>query len=358
MKEMVWYFIMFFGMAAADRMNYMENTTWDGIGQEYTAYVIDVMENIERQDVLRQDIPGIYGKIVQNEQTMQEAEEELRALPKERIGVCIENGDLDTGGIADELARCWDKYRGRNHYALSIMYAGEDEKREAAMLPFLNLLEDECRSVLEENWMDAENFPAYIRLERLNGLDIYTFHSDAQRKSEEKEYLVILNGTWEGCEVSWQYVIFPGTEFVFNYMPSDPYCTTQADINYDGYGDLLIREGYSSGSGGSWTNYRGLIWKAETGKFVWYESLPDQISSFEFEKERIIERYQLGAFHEYVCEYRVIDGEYVETRKLAWEDGTLFYYEMGVLVRQYDTTGMDYYDVCALYPDLDYWWRG
>ena len=84
----------------------------------------------------------------------------------------------------------------------------------------------------------------------------------------------------------------------------------------------------------------------------------------------MIEYYRLGAPEERVTEYKVVDGEYTATRELAWitdtitynETGnlidTLFYYEMGVLVREHDVTDMTSDEIYELYPDLDYWQRG
>lgn len=68
----------------------------------------------------------------------------------------------------------------------------------------------------------------------------------------------------------------------------------------------------------------------------------------------MIENYRLGAPEEHVLEYKVVDGEYVVTRELAWINDTLSYYELGVLVREYDMIDMSFEDICALYPDLDY----
>ena len=73
----------------------------------------------------------------------------------------------------------------------------------------------------------------------------------------------------------------------------------------------------------------------------------------------MIDCYHSGAAEEYVVEYKVADGEYVVTRELAWiYYDTLSYYEMGVLVKEYDLTDMDDDEICGLYPDLNFWLTG
>lgn len=61
--------------------------------------------------------------------------------------------------------------------------------------------------------------------------------------------------------------------------------------------------------------------------------------------------------------YEVVNGEYELTKELDYEigigegDSFLYYYEMGELMRTHlITKGED--EVCALYPDLDYWLKG
>ena len=72
----------------------------------------------------------------------------------------------------------------------------------------------------------------------------------------------------------------------------------------------------------------------------------------------MIESYRLGISEEHVVEYKVVNGEYTETRELAWIDEKLYYYEMGVLVMEYDTTDMDYDERVGLYSDLAFWSKG
>lgn len=252
-------------------------------------------------------------------------------------------------------------YVGRKkQYSLSVTYTGDKEKAKDAMAPFFSLMEDECISMVEKELAKKDGFPEYIRLERMNELEIYTVCIKLPEQYEgDREYIVVLNGLWEGQEVCWQYVTFPSAGGLHSFhSPFCSYFTTSIDINYDGCADLFIHVGSSSGSGGSWSVYRGIIWEEELGKFIWYDSFPAFVSDTEFTKQRMIKNYSLGIFEEHILEYKVVDGEYVVTRELAWINDTLSYYEMGVLVREYDTTDMSFEDICALYPDLDYWRRG
>ena len=327
--------------------------------QGFADYMI---ECIEAECNSRIYIPAISGRTVENAETLSEVQEELERLTTENIGIRIEDGSLDTGGLADGLANCWQQYQNKNYYVLSVDYMGEEEQGKEAMTPFLDKMEEDCIKILEKELAKQGGFPDYIRFEKLKGLDIYTFRINIpEKRDDEREYVVILNGTWENKEVCWQYVTFPTTG-CSGYYAYDVYAAMRADINYDGFPDLLIREGYSGGSGGSWTNYRGIIWKEDLGKFVWYESFPAQVSHFLLSEQRMISHSNSGILQEYVVEYKVVDGEYVVTRELAWIAGmaesTLYYYEMGVLVKEYDTTDMSYWEMCDLYPDLDFWWKG
>lgn len=324
-------------------------------GQELNAYTTNYMEweNFEKQ---RSFSYVIEEKITDNE-TLLNVQKNLKSSPDKPFNILIGNGDLDTSTLIEELAWCWQLYRKENQYVLNVTYTGEEEKGNDAMTPFLSIMEDECITKVEKELAKKEGFPEYIRLERLNELDIYTVCvKKPGQYEEERKYIVILNGVWDGQKVCWQNVTFPAT----GGGPSQrslfyDYFTTSMDINFDSCMDLLIHETSSGGTGGHWHNYRGIIWKEESGEFIWYDSFPAYVSYTGFTKKRMIESYRLGASEEHVLEYKVVDGEYVVTRELAWIKHTLSYYEMGVLVREYDITDMGYDEICALYPDLNYW---
>lgn len=340
----------------------------ESTSQELAAHITNCME-VESFE--RQEYSSIEGKYVADAETLVEVEKELEALADKSFSIRIENGDLDTGELIEQLAGCWQQYRMKNQYVLSINYAGETEKGKETMMPFTALMEEECITRLEKELVEKGSFPSYVRLERLDGLDIYTFciylpgKEIDEEKSYEEEFLVVLNGTWEGQEVCWQSVILPATEGIYDdsglsyqhlqYPPYDEYAVMKADINYDGCVDLFIRESMPVKAANSW-KYHGIVWEAASGKFVLYESFPEQVSRVELDKQRMIYHYDLGWDEEYIIEYKVVDGEYVATRELVWKDETVFYYEMGVLVREHPNMG--YTDKYELYPDLDYWWKG
>ncbi|MCM1387529.1 MAG: hypothetical protein NC231_09385 [Bacillus sp. (in: Bacteria)] len=333
----------------------------ENVGQEYVSYIESSMEweNFERME-LPTDMR------ITDTETLREVEKELEPPSDISYSIYIENSDLDTSALLEELEKHWQQNRKKNQYALSIAYAKNDDKGEEIMTPFLSLMEEECVAKVEEKLAQKGGYPGYIRLERVRGLNVYTVCVFIPDESD-KEYIVVLNGIWKGQKVDWQAVTIPETAGYSIPYPFHRYFTAPLDINYDGDTDLFILEGYDGGSGGYFGYYKSLIWKEDSGEFLVYESFPKRVTSLEYWKQRIIESNSMGAFESHVIEYKVVDGEYTATRELAWtysydEAGnaisTLSYYEMGVLVREYDVTGMEYEEVDALYPDLDYWQRG
>ena len=147
-------------------------------------------------------------------------------------------------------------------------------------------------------------------------MDICTF---AVRTSEKEQFHVMMTGEWENTEIEFQHLVIPATGISGFGQPYMNCNFSQVDINFDGQQDLLIYEGFLGGSGGSWGDYRSVVWDDATEEFVWYPSFPVQLVYLEFNEQRMISRYRLGAGHEAVREYRVVDGEYVETRELVWE---------------------------------------
>ena len=291
---------------------------------------------------------------------LEETEHRLTSVPKESLYIAVLDEELNLNEAARRVKLCWDVNRHRNHYSATIADCTGDYRfmeGSDALWPFLDLFGEEAGAIMRQTAEAEDSYIGFLKLEHVGGLDICTF---AVRASEEEQYHVMLTGEWENTKIEFQHVVIPTTDatgFGQPYLNCD---YSQVDINFDGQDDLLIYEGFSGGSGGSWGNYRAMVWDDDKEEFVWYPSFPTQLVVLEFNEQRMITRYRLGASHEAVREYSLVDGEYAETREVVWEsepDGTavLSYYEMGVLVTQHDVSGLDKDEFAEFYPDLDYW---
>ncbi|MCH5259125.1 MAG: hypothetical protein J1F18_05190 [Lachnospiraceae bacterium] len=287
--------------------------------------------------------------------TLEEAAHRLMSVPKESLYISVLDEELSLNETARRVKLCWDVNRHRNHYSVKIVDVGPLRPTEDsdALIPFLDLFGEETGAIMRQTAEDEDSYISFLRLEHVGGLDICTF---AVRASEREQYHVLVTGEWEDTGIGFQHLVVPATG-----DPGVLNCgISQVDINYDGQDDLLINEGFSGGSGGSWGVYRALVWEDTAEEFVWYPSFPTHLVCLEFNEKRMITRYRMGAGHEAVREYRVVDGEYAETREVVWEsepDGSavLSYYEMETLVAQHDVSGLDKDEFAEFYPDLDYW---
>lgn len=297
--------------------------------------------------------------------TLEETEHRLTSVPKESLNIYVASEELNMQDAAQLVKLCWDVNHQRNHYSISIVDFNitKDERNHSqwaedsdALLPFFDLFGEEAGAIMRRTAEEEDSYISFLRLERVGGLDICTF---AVRASEKEQYHVLVTGEWEDTEVEFQHLVIPSTgtyKAVSSYEFSH-YDISQIDINFDGQEDLLIYEGFTNGPFGA---YRVIVWDEDIGEFVWYPSFPDLLSWLEFNEQRVVRRSQSGLSHEIVCEYGVVDGEYVETRKASWDhksDGssTLSYYEMGVLIEEHDVTGLVRNEIAAYYPDLDFW---
>ena len=287
--------------------------------------------------------------------TLGEAEHRLTSVPKESLYISVLDEELNMNETARRVKLCWDVNRHRNHYFVKIVDVGPLRRSEDsdALVPFLDLFGEEAGAIIRQTAENEGSYISFLRLEHVGGLDICTF---AVRTSEREQYHVLVTGEWEDTEIEFQHLVISATG-----SPGVLNCAfSQVDINYDGRDDLLINEGFSGGSGGSWGVYRAVVWDDTAEEFVWYPSFPTHLVYLKFNEKRMISRYRSGASHEAVREYSFVDGEYVETRELVWESepngsAVLSYYEMGVLVRQHDVSGLDKDVFAEFYPDLDYW---
>lgn len=294
--------------------------------------------------------------IIEDAETLKEAEQILASCPTENLVIYVAVEEPDMQVAAELIKQCWEVNHERHHYSVSIADVTEQTENSDTLLAFLDLFEEEGRVLMEQAAKEEGSYISFIRLERVDGLDICTF---AVRASEEEQYHLMLAGEWEDREVSFEHLLIPATDTYKPWGMYHDYNISQVDVNFDGKKDLLILEGFSGGSGGSFDDYRAVVWEEDKREFVWYPSFPEQLALLDFNEQRVIDHYQLGVPYQVVCEYGVVDGEYVKTRELIWEGHidtqTLSYYEMGLLVEQHDVTGMDLDEVGALYPDLDFW---
>ena len=296
---------------------------------------------------------------IEDAESLEEAERTLILYPAESLAIQVATDALGMQAVKELIKQCWEVNHERNHYSVSITDVTEQTEKSDALLPFLDFFGKEGVALMEQAAKEEDSYVSFIRLERVDGLDICTFAVNA---SEKEQYHLMFVGEWEETEVPFQYLLIPATDTYKYGVLFGRYNISQVDINYDGKEDLLIHEGVSSGSGGTCGDYRAVVWEEDKKEFVWYPSFPEMLVFLEFNERRMIDRYRSGLSYEAVCEYSMADGEYVKTRELVWEHeiiaSTLFYYEMGVLVEQHDVTEMDRDEVMSIYPDLDYWMRG
>ncbi len=280
----------------------------------------------------------------------------LVEFPECRPKIYLQDYDLDTTKLAYILKRNWDNNES-NGCHLEVKFLPEESRNNVkpkSMEPFIALPGNEMRRYIQKELEDADSFLYFIRLEEVEDLKCCTF---VIKKQEWEQYHVLLEGSWDGKEVPLQHLVIPWYE-----MTSDSfgdYHIQKEDINFDGKNDLLIHAGSNWGSGGSWGNYRGIIWNG--AEFEYYPSFPPQLVYLEFHKRQMISCGQCGVFNQYVLVYEVVDGKYELTKKLEYQidangDGKdlLYYYEMGSLVREHVIEN-GYDEVKELYPDLDYW---
>lgn len=309
------------------------------------------------------------GGTVENEETFEEVRDELMTVPSESISINIRTEGLDMQQIAKLAQECWDRNHYTNHYTVHIdnLNVTEDSyyqwaENSEALLPFLDLFGEEAGEIMRRTAEEEGSYISFLRLERIGGLDTCSF---AVRASEKEQYHVMVRGEWEDTEIPFQHLVIPSTGcYKDSYGELSGYGILQADINFDGRQDLLIEEGYTSGSGGSFVDYRAVVWNEKKGEFVWYPSFPEMASDLELNEKRVIKSYMIGVPYEAISEYGIVNGEYVKTRELIreyhWETetSTLSYYEMGVLIKEHDITNMSADEFEALYPDLNFWSKG
>lgn len=304
-----------------------------------------------------------------------ELETYLEDFPDCRVGVELYAGVPDIRAAADALRECWERNQDREGYYVSLSFYpifGEEPDREAyernVLAPMCALAGEEYGEIIREV-LDLEGgHLRFVRLEQTGGIICCTFETGEAKLEYPQEgqgYHLILEGQWEGTDVQRQHLFIPYTDHEqYCLGENQAYRVEKVDLDFDGKQDLLIHEGASGGSGGSWENYRAAVWKEENGQFAYFPSFPEQLLALEFDNQRVITRGRVGAGYEYVMVYGVVNGEYVCTRELVCQTvyrgeeqvEELSYYEMGELVQTHILSDSE--EAGRLYPDMDYWFRG
>lgn len=314
---------------------------------------------------------GIHTKLTEQWEVT-ELERYLPVFPECSIYLNVSAWNLDIQKTAEALRNRWENISAKNGAYISMTFYPESEEEPADPDAYIQKLHTalytlagpEYTKMIEEALKQENGYLWFVRLENVNGLICCTFEigkPDYYPLSEA--YYVIVEQPQNREEPLTQCVRIPYTEMEHMAVGfASNYRLEQADVNFDGKQDLLIHEGYSGGSGGSWGNYRAMVWVEDSAEFAWFPSFPEQLVSLEFDQKRMISRGRMGAGEEYVIVYGIVNGEYKCTRKLVCQsnvDGSvieLFYYEMGELVKTHRLS--DWNEKEDLYPDMDYWVKG
>lgn len=309
-----------------------------------------------------------------------ELERHLPAFANCNIAVTISAWNLDLQALTPKLRKYWERSLAQaenDDFYISVTFypeseetpAGEEAYIQELQSALLTLAGPDYSEMIEEALTHEEGYLWFLRLERIGKVICCTFEIGEPDFSPTTfydnpgdSYYLITDGT-AGKKVKPQCFHIP---YTYGEMGSigitSSYQIESVDLNFDGKEDLLIHEGSSGGSGGSWSNYRALVWKEDSGQFAYFPSFPEQVHRLEFDRQRIIFRGRNGVSHEYIIVYEIVNGEYTPARELvADQDGpntvTLSYYEMDKLVETHILSDWDEKD--ALYPDLaPYWFTG
>ena len=337
------------------------------------------IENLQVINNMDQSFQTRVSRSVEDQDECEELLENLAAFPNCSLRLRFCNVGMDTGEIAEELHDRWERNQEQDGYFLSVnIYSDTTTKWQQPenfiqdiMTPFNGIAGDAYREIIEEAMEKEEGYLTYLQLKRIGELNYCSFEIGQQcmeNPQEDDGYYIILEGKWEGKEVPLQHFYIPYTRFEDIALSQDSgvYQVEDVDLDFDGKRDLLIHEGYSGGSGGSWSNYRAIVWREQEGRFALYSSFPEQVSFLELDRQRVIDRGSGGWAYEYVTVYGVVDGEYeivqelIDEMKYSEEKQdyihVLSYYEMGELVRTHILE--DWEERERLYPDLNYWMKG
>lgn len=339
----------------------------------------------EQNSALAAENENLSAALTDREQTIQgdagETESHLSDCSGCQIRTEISAWDLDVRETAKALRACWERNADKNDAYVSMTFYPEKwweppDDMEKYLLnlhtALTTLAGAECSEIIEEAMAQETGYLWFVRLDQIDGLTCCTFEiSEISSEPNTYEdpvdsYYIIVEGTWEGKEVQRQCLRIPYTRGEQHRIGTNPeYLPEKVDLDFDGKSDLLIHEGSAGGTGGSWSHYRALTWKEDTGQFAFFSSFPEQAVSLEFDRQRVVNHWRSGVSKECVEIYGVVNGEYICTRKLVLQsepldDGfleELLYYEMGELVETHVLSD-DWYEKVELYPDMAYWSKG
>lgn len=295
-----------------------------------------------------------------------------------RASVIVCEWDMDIRETARVLREYWDRNNQKDGAYVSMTFWPDTDEAPDGMETYIQNLHTalttlagaEYAAIIEDALPQGTDYLWFVRLEQIGGLTCCTFeisepaYGPNMYGRTDDSYYIIVEGTWEGAEVPRQCFHIPYTKSEGSSIGRNGYHLEKVDLNFDGRPDLLIHEGSSGGSGGSWGNYRALVWKEDTGKFAIFSSFPEQVSSLEFDRQRLVDSWCMGISYECVDIYGVVNGEYECTRSLVLQIvrrdeeyvTELSYYEMGELVETRVLSDGD--KVEELYPDMNYWRKG
>lgn len=287
--------------------------------------------------------------------------------------------DLDVREAAQALRTYWERNCKTDGACVSMtFYPDQDREAIADAATYLqNLHTALCTlagtaytEIIEAALPQGTDYLWFVRLEQIGELTCCTFeisepaYGPNNYGRTDDSYYIIVEGNWEGKEVPIQCFHIPYTKMEMSSIGRNGYHLEEVDLNFDGKSDLLIHEGSSGGSGGSWGNYRALVWKEDAEQFADFPSFPEQVSCLEFDRQRLVDSWRSGTSYECVDIYNIVNGEYECTRSLILQTvcrseeyvTELSYYEMGELVESRVLSDED--KVEDLYPDMNYWSKG
>ena len=293
----------------------------------------------------------------------------LGNIPDCGIRIDLTDSSTDVQLFSDTLWERWEKNHTRDGYTAGIYFNLQGQPRVTS-LSFSLPDNNKWANIMEIALLEEGGDLRFMQMERIGEMDCCIFEiGDAWELEIGKTdgYHIILDGVWEGRPIQMQHIFIPYTdsEYLRLGMEQRRYLEDM-DINFDGRPDLLIHEGFSFGSGGSWKNCRAITWDAQKQEFAYYPSFPDTSISIEPDRQRVVTRGCSGVSYEYVIVYEVVNGEYMQTKELVSEhkyhpesgewQSVLSYYEMGELKQTHLLS--DESEKERLYPDMDYWMKG